>query len=364
MSSDAGTLEVISGDPDLGDVGTVTYEEIGDRAIIDLGGAKLEASDPTTADHVTTAFNELSGSSLNPSSWASPAPTPAQFQVYGPFTKMRRADGSNFWQDPNTGEEFDPADYPDVDSLTDRQVVEAIDDRTGPTIEYSGETSAAETYGEALTELGDDVRVSGDGVLDRLRKLGSGALDAENVFTTNAPGNTEAEYNLTVYESGDYTDRVGSVTFEDDADVTPFLNAVAGAPGDVAGYIEGSAAIEEAAARRDARRETRETARDAAEAAGVDLEEFEVAAAYGEDLEPGTVTVRDRDTGETRRIAADAPGGVGSAIDAATGDGQFVADGADPAASGSGSGDGLGARAAGAVVLLFGAIAAALGWLS
>jgi hypothetical protein len=113
------------------------------------------------------------------------------------------------------------------------------------------------------------------------------------------------------------------------------------------------------AAERDVRRETRQAGREAAEAAGVDLNEFDVGATA-----EGEVILQDEDTGRTRTIDADAPGGVGSAIDAATGDGQFVADDADPAASGSGSGDGLGARAAGAVVLLFGALAAALGWLS
>jgi pyruvate/2-oxoglutarate dehydrogenase complex dihydrolipoamide acyltransferase (E2) component len=106
------------------------------------------------------------------------------------------------------------------------------------------------------------------------------------------------------------------------------------------------------------RREARETARDAAEAAGVDLDEFGIGA-----TDEGEVIVQDRDTGQTRTIDADTSGGLGAAIDTETSGGGFVADDADPAA-GSTSGGGFGARAAGAIVLLFGALAAALGWLS
>jgi hypothetical protein len=105
------------------------------------------------------------------------------------------------------------------------------------------------------------------------------------------------------------------------------------------------------------RQRARESARDAAEAAGVDLDEFGIDARAD-----GSVILQDRETGQTRTIDADTDG-LGAALEAETSGGEFVADAADPAA-GTASSGGLGARAAGAVVLLFGAIAAAMGWLS
>jgi hypothetical protein len=185
---------------------------------------------------------------------------------------------------------------------------------------------------------------------------------SDRLFISNVNG----RLSLSAYETADRENRVGSVVIDEDAipnAPTRLLNSLRDlgpeAARAAAAGVETDAELAEAAADREARRETREAAEDAAAAAGVDLDEFGIGATA-----EGDVIVQDRDSGRTRRIDADAPGGVGSAINAATGDGQFAADSADPAAGTSGSGDGLGARAAGAVVLLFGALAAALGWLS
>jgi hypothetical protein len=214
---------------------------------------------------------------------------------------------------------------------------------------------------QALETLTDTpVRIAGE--VDPEALAGFPTLDSNRTFTSRQ----NDRISVTVYDE-DRTrpsDEYPTLEFQAGSGrLAEFVGAIRTLPADAIasnlGAIETDTDLVDEAAEREVRRETRQAGREAAEAAGVDLDEFGIGATA-----EGEVIVQDRDTGRTRTIDANAPGGVGSAIDAATGDGQFVADDADPAAGASGSGDGLGARAAGVVVLLFGAIAAALGWLS
>jgi len=352
----SGEVSLLSGDLSLSGVDNVSYDATGDGAIVQFGDAELATSDESTAGHIATAFNDLGGTSLNPSSWATPAPTPAQYQVYGPFQKMRKADGSNFWQDPNTGEEFDPDDYPEVSELSPEEVIDAIDQRTGPDIEYSGRSSESEFYAETFADLGDEVMIDGSGVVGALRDLGSSGseiLDADAAFSTNAPGNREAEFSLSVYDSGAYEDRIGSVLFEDEADVTPFLNAVAGSSIDARDYIEGSASIEQARQDSRTRRELRNQLDSALESAGYDDDEWNTGARAD-----GTLILQDPETNRTRTI--EAGDDLDSTVDSFGGDSDVQPE-SDDGGSGEQGGGGLDRRAIGAGLIV--AAAAAYGVL-
>jgi hypothetical protein len=210
-------------------------------------------------------------------------------------------------------------------------------------------------------------------VRDVVAELAGMDLSSDRLFVTNAPGNTEAGRSVSVYPTASKQSPdgpTGTVLFDSGDDLyTAFSVLDDVGPDDVRQLTndqivtgtEGAAFAEsvgEARDERDARRSNREAARDAAKTAGVDLDEYAIDARAD-----GEVILQDRDTGRTRTIDADADGGLASELDAETSGGEFVADDADPAA-GSTSGGGFGARAAGAIVLLFGALAAALGWLS
>jgi hypothetical protein len=230
--------------------------------------------------------------------------------------------------------------------------------------EATGDVGTGLSEAEAVDVLsGTDIRASGEELTrEDLAAYVDAGLDSERTFTSRQNGRVS----VTLYDE-DRTrpvEGVPTIEFlggEGAGPVREFLGALrtVGPESVDPDAIGRSEELIDRAEDRDVRRETRQAGREAAEAAGVDLDEFGIGATA-----EGEVIVQDRDSGRTRTIDADAPGGVGSAIDAATGNGQFVADDADPAAGASGSGDGLGARAAGVVVLLFGALAAALGWLS
>jgi hypothetical protein len=246
-----------------------------------------------------------------------------------------------------------PGGYIDIDPSGPGASFERLDDGTVRlSVIGVGSVTTEEAVGNPGAEALRDVRAETQGgasdlSLAEIRQLAreGTSVSVGDRFTLNLEGE-------------------GAVVFPSQAEASDFWDAVDLLPEGAAERLTPDALgdapdlAERMADRRD-RIDNREAARDAAESAGVDLDEFGIDARAD-----GTVVVQDRDTGRTRTIDADAPGGVGSAIDAATGDGQFVADDADPAAGASGSGDGLGARAAGAIVLLFGALAAALGWLS
>jgi len=199
-----------------------------------------------------------------------------------------------------------------------------------------------------------------DGTAEAFARLDDPTADRLFIASTDNTG-------ATLYETKALEEQVARIEGPDLEAVDQVVTAFASiGPDDIATLRERGTLDQwsEPAANREerqTRRQTREAARDAAEAAGIDLDEFDVTAAYGPDADSGDVVIQDKDTGQTRRIDADTSGGIGEALDAETSGGEFVADAADPAA-GATSADGLGARAVAVIVLLLGAIAAAVGW--
>jgi hypothetical protein len=221
---------------------------------------------------------------------------------------------------------------------------------SGTTVESPGDSAR-------LRQLFADAGVTGDNVEAVLEAIANEA-DGERYFTTNAPGNAAAERSITLYESENRENIVGNVLIGDEQFSAAIGETLREAGPDAIPDGESFSAGDIQDATQDARSRTanREAARKAAEGAGVDLEEFGIDARAD-----GTVVLQDRDTGQTRTIDADTSDGLGAALDAETSGGEFIADAADPAARGT-SGGGLGARAVAAIVLLLGAIAAAVGW--
>jgi len=335
-------LEVIEGDLQLQEIHSAeTVAETSDGEILRLGDAKVSVG-TDAAKHIRALFN---------TGEYTPQAVPNR------LSRRLSADGETIYYDRENDETLSVEEARSRAEFSAEDTVAAINDSTQVEIEYGGETTETEQYAETIQDIGDEVQID-DGILGDLRRLGPNALDADRAFTTNAPGNTAGEYSVSLYESGERSDLQGSIMFEDAEDVEPFLSALSNLPEgvDPSAALEGSDAIEAATGRSRQRRRILEAGREAAEAAGVDLDEFDVGATA-----EGEVILQDEDTGRTRTIDADTSGGLGAALDAETSGGEFVADDADPAA-GSASGRGLGARAVAAVVLLLGAIAAAVGW--
>ena len=120
----------------------------------------------------------------------------------------------------------------------------------------------------------------GDVLVRQLRALGdspSEILENERTFTTNAPGNREAGFNLSVYPSTPLTSPTASIAFESDRDVRSFLEAVTRLPPEAIGTLDGvrvgaSEEIRQARAARDRRRELRNELDESLRDAGVDAE--------------------------------------------------------------------------------------------
>jgi len=200
----------------------------------------------------------------------------------------------------------------------------------------------------------ETIRANFGGDADVFTSADADELLGEELYIVNMPG---GQSSVSLYETADREELLGEATLRDASAVSEFVDRLRTTTTDDLDAL-GIEAVGPSEQTRESRqrRETRQAGREAAEAAGVDLDEFDVGATA-----EGEVILQDEDTGRTRTIDADTSGGLGAALDAETSGGEFVADAADSAA-GSTSAGGLGARAVAAIVLLLGAIAAAVGW--
>jgi len=219
-------------------------------------------------------------------------------------------------------------------------------------LSFNTEAAAREFAGQELYEYENPVERLADigfQTQGEAPKTIAEAVDQLNDATSINVGDSRSVLNFDgggfVFPSSDAMEEFGDVIkhVEGSRRDTPISELAGGTP-----------ELSDRIAERQARTETRQAARDAAEAAGVDSDEFGIDARAD-----GTIVLQDRDTNQTRTIDPDED--LGDAIYQQTDGGEFVADAADPAA-GATSGDGLGARVVAAVVLLLGAIAAAVGW--
>jgi len=242
-----------------------------------------------------------------------------------------------------------PSDVSDLDTsqIADPEVIDSINSER-----------AAERLPELLA-AGDVTAGATGGFTDALEAIASG-VSGDRLFTTNAPGNEAAERSITVYESEDYENIVGSVLVGDEDGLDSVLGSLVGTlreagpeavpAGDSFG--DGAEAIEEARSDSRTRRSLREQLDQTLEAEGYDPEAWNTDARAD-----GTLILQDPETNRTRTI--EAGDDLDTTVDSFGGDSDVQPESDDGSRQSGSGGDGLDRRAIGAAAIV--AAAAAYG---